>query len=116
MISANEDTSRVQKGIEHGACCFLSKPLRPLEMKYIWQHVVRKKLEKNGVEMARSKEMKQEDHTQESSLEDGRAQRKERVNWTHEMHAKFVNAIKSLGSVESKRLIEYIYLYFSSCN
>eukprot|EP00250_Pteridium_aquilinum_P008867 c18271_g1_i1 orf=592-2706(+) len=43
MMSANGETSAVMKGIKHGACDYLLKPVRIEELKNIWQHVVRKK-------------------------------------------------------------------------
>ncbi|KAL5573064.1 hypothetical protein UlMin_022661 [Ulmus minor] len=43
MLSANGDTKLVMKGITHGACDYLLKPVRIEELKNIWQHVVRKK-------------------------------------------------------------------------
>lgn len=43
MLSANGDTKMVIKGIEHGACDYLLKPVRMAELKIIWQHVIRKK-------------------------------------------------------------------------
>ncbi|XP_008775535.2 two-component response regulator ORR24-like [Phoenix dactylifera] len=43
MMSANGDTKAVMKGITHGACDYLLKPIRIEELKNIWQHVVRRK-------------------------------------------------------------------------
>lgn len=43
MMSADGDTSVVMKGIKHGACDYLLKPIRIEELKNIWQHVIRKK-------------------------------------------------------------------------
>lgn len=43
MLSANGDTKLVMKGITHGACDYLLKPVRVEELKNIWQHVVRRK-------------------------------------------------------------------------
>nr|XP_029122955.1 two-component response regulator ORR24 [Elaeis guineensis] len=43
MLSANGDTKAVMKGITHGACDYLLKPIRIEELKNIWQHVVRRK-------------------------------------------------------------------------
>ncbi|GMI92518.1 hypothetical protein HRI_002921100 [Hibiscus trionum] len=43
MLSAHSDTKLVMKGITHGACDYLLKPVRIEELKNIWQHVVRKK-------------------------------------------------------------------------
>lgn len=43
MMSADGRTSAVMRGIKHGACDYLIKPVRIEELKNIWQHVVRKK-------------------------------------------------------------------------
>ena len=42
-MSAHSDTELVMKGITHGACDYLLKPVRIEELKNIWQHVVRRK-------------------------------------------------------------------------
>lgn len=42
MISGDGRTNTVLRGIRHGACDFLVKPIREEELKNIWQHVVRK--------------------------------------------------------------------------
>ncbi|KAE8716651.1 Two-component response regulator ARR1 [Hibiscus syriacus] len=47
MMSADGRTSAVMKGIRHGACDYLIKPVREEELKNIWQHVVRKKFNGN---------------------------------------------------------------------
>lgn len=41
-MSADGRTSAVMKGIRHGACDYLIKPVREEELRNIWQHVVRK--------------------------------------------------------------------------
>eukprot|EP01018_Ginkgo_biloba_P021682 Gb_00604 [translate_table: standard] len=46
MMSADGETRVVMKGIKHGACDYLLKPVRMEELKNIWQHVIRKK--RNG--------------------------------------------------------------------
>lgn len=45
MLSGNDDRERVMKGVMKGACDYLVKPIRLEELKNIWQHVVRKKIE-----------------------------------------------------------------------
>lgn len=47
MMSADGSTSAVMRGIRHGACDYLIKPIREEELKNIWQHVVRKKWNEN---------------------------------------------------------------------
>lgn len=43
MMSADGGTQTVMRGIKHGACDYLIKPVRMEELKNIWQHVIRKK-------------------------------------------------------------------------
>ncbi|XP_045822780.1 two-component response regulator ARR12 isoform X2 [Trifolium pratense] len=43
MFSANDDPKMVLKGINHGACDYLLKPVILKEVQTIWQHVIRKK-------------------------------------------------------------------------
>ncbi|KAL8137821.1 hypothetical protein V2J09_003822 [Rumex salicifolius] len=44
MMSVDGETSRVMKGVQHGACDYLLKPIRMKELKNIWQHVFRKRM------------------------------------------------------------------------
>lgn len=43
MLSVNGETKTVLKGITHGACDYLLKPVRIEELRNIWQHVIRRK-------------------------------------------------------------------------
>ncbi|CAA3027390.1 two-component response regulator ORR24-like [Olea europaea subsp. europaea] len=43
MLSANSDPKLVMKGVTHGACDYLVKPIRIEELSNIWQHVIRRK-------------------------------------------------------------------------
>ncbi|CAJ1944790.1 unnamed protein product [Sphenostylis stenocarpa] len=45
MLSGYGDKERVMKGVEYGACDFLTKPVRIQELQNIWQHVVRRKID-----------------------------------------------------------------------
>ncbi|MCI21761.1 two-component response regulator ARR2-like, partial [Trifolium medium] len=42
MMSVDDRTSTVMKGIRHGACDYFIKPVRLEELRNIWQHVARK--------------------------------------------------------------------------
>ncbi|XVF85138.1 hypothetical protein PTKIN_Ptkin17bG0094100 [Pterospermum kingtungense] len=44
MMSVDGETRRVMKGVQHGACDYLLKPIRMKELRNIWQHVLRKKI------------------------------------------------------------------------
>ncbi|KAL3728653.1 hypothetical protein ACJRO7_033263 [Eucalyptus globulus] len=43
-MSVDGETSRVKKGVQHGACDYLPKPIRMKELRNIWQHVFRKSI------------------------------------------------------------------------
>lgn len=43
MLSVNGDPKLVMKGVTHGACDYLVKPVRLEELRNIWQHVIRRK-------------------------------------------------------------------------
>lgn len=44
VMSVDGETSRVMRGVQHGACDYLLKPIRMKELRNIWQHVYRKKI------------------------------------------------------------------------
>ncbi|XP_058076260.1 two-component response regulator ARR2-like isoform X2 [Magnolia sinica] len=64
MMSADDGKDVVMKGVTHGACDYLIKPVRMEAIKNIWQHVVRK----------RRNEMKELEHS--GSVEDSDRHRK----------------------------------------
>ncbi|KAL6965602.1 hypothetical protein U1Q18_036658 [Sarracenia purpurea var. burkii] len=126
MLSANSDTKLVMKGITHGACDYLVKPIRIEELKNIWQHVIRRKKfdskssnldtthEGNGdggkrpastenvgengkLNRKRKDEEEEEDYENEQENEDPAIQKKPRVVWSIELHRKFVAAVNQLG-------------------
>ncbi|KAI7987478.1 Two-component response regulator ORR26 [Camellia lanceoleosa] len=43
MMSLGE-TSKVMRGVQHGACDYLLKPIRMKELRHRWQHVFRKRI------------------------------------------------------------------------
>ncbi|XP_014503365.1 two-component response regulator ARR12 isoform X1 [Vigna radiata var. radiata] len=43
MMSVDDDFKMVMKGIKHGACDYLLKPVRLKDVKNIWQHVARRR-------------------------------------------------------------------------
>ncbi|KAK7388344.1 hypothetical protein VNO78_23159 [Psophocarpus tetragonolobus] len=45
MLSGYGDKERVMRGVIHGACDYLMKPVRIEELQNIWQHVVRRKID-----------------------------------------------------------------------
>lgn len=42
-MSVDGETSRVMRGVQHGACDYLLKPVRMKELRNIWQHVFRRR-------------------------------------------------------------------------
>ncbi|XP_057495315.1 two-component response regulator ARR12-like [Actinidia eriantha] len=127
MLSANSDTKLVMKGITHGACDYLVKPVRVEELRNIWQHVLRRKKfdlispttdetcqgngqsgkeseptdneDKNGKVNRKRKEEEEEEEDEENGeeIEDPATQKKPRVVWSIELHGKFVAAVNQLG-------------------
>ncbi|CAN8326871.1 unnamed protein product [Cochlearia groenlandica] len=111
MLSAHSDPKYVMKGVKHGACNYLLKPVRIEELKNIWQHVVRKsklkqKKDKNGCESCdqngvkenrKRKDQFEEEEERVNENDDPTAQKKPRVLWTRELHNKFLVAVDHLG-------------------
>ncbi|KAL9240265.1 hypothetical protein vseg_014507 [Gypsophila vaccaria] len=123
MMSADDSNTVVMKGVTHGACDYLIKPVRIEALKNIWQHVIRKKkTEWNQVEQSSSwdnegdRQQKQDDA--DSSLanegswknskrkgddedsdekDDTTTLKKARVVWSVELHQQFVAAVNQLG-------------------
>ncbi|CAL9158216.1 unnamed protein product [Musa hybrid cultivar] len=78
MMSGDTRFNVVMKGVSHGACDFLSKPVRMEELQNIWQHVVRRKwldskeIEHSGsVEEADHNRQVNDDSEYDSTLNDG---------------------------------------------
>lgn len=124
VLSANGDPKLVMKGITHGACDYLLKPVRIEELKNIWQHVIRRKKfdpkdrmnsgnqdrpdSENGEESADlngkfNKKRKDQNYNEDDDQDygqdndDSSTQKKPRVVWSVELHRKFVNAVNQLG-------------------
>ncbi|XP_019173761.1 PREDICTED: two-component response regulator ORR24-like isoform X2 [Ipomoea nil] len=135
MLSAYGDTNLVMKGITHGACDYLLKPVRIEELKNIWQHVLRRKkfeqkisnkpdgelgrgfrgmgkTDRNGKPTRKRKDQSddEDEELDENSgrSEDPSAQKKPRVVWSVELHQKFVAAVNYLGIDKAvpKRILE----------
>lgn len=135
MMSANGETSVVMKGITHGACDYLIKPIRMEELKTIWQHVIRRKGTKDiGMRSgAQLEEVSPDDSmdidfepdqypagnkTQSSTekqfecivddMNDVNNMKKARVKWSAPLHEKFVMAVNELGvdKAAPKKILE----------
>ncbi|KAH9322308.1 hypothetical protein KI387_016947, partial [Taxus chinensis] len=135
MMSGNGETSAVMKGIEHGACDYLIKPVRIHELKNIWQHVIRKKRnnamelehsggvediegQKKGLEDAnysssikkkRKDPNEEEDHGDQEN-DDLSTLKKPRFIWTRDMHRQFEHAVNYLGIDKAvpKKILELL--------
>ncbi|KAF2308295.1 hypothetical protein GH714_039916 [Hevea brasiliensis] len=125
MMSADDGKNVVMKGVTHGACDYLIKPVRIEALKNIWQHVVRKKknewkdFEQSGsVEEGDRQQKQSEDADYSSSANEGNWRnskkrkdeeeeaeerddtstlKKPRVVWSVELHQQFVAAVNQLG-------------------
>ncbi|XP_019176689.1 PREDICTED: two-component response regulator ARR11 isoform X2 [Ipomoea nil] len=132
MMSVDGETSRVMKGVQHGACDYLLKPIRMKELRNIWQHVVRKRMQEsrdidnhesdqfdeawmlNGIELQSGKKRKDFDYkfdereTSDSKSGDPSSAKKPRVVWTVELHQKFVKAVNQIGfdKVGPKKILD----------
>ncbi|KAF8117055.1 hypothetical protein N665_0012s0067 [Sinapis alba] len=126
MMSVDRRTATVMTGINHGACDYLIKPIRPEELKNIWQHVVRRKCTINKElprtsqddnkntssssleslfyvrgcsegSLKRRKNKRRVDNEEDDLLDPGNSSKKSRVVWSMELHQQFVKAINLLG-------------------
>lgn len=115
------------KGVQHGACDYLLKPIRMKELRNIWQHVFRKKIHevrdiesfesiediqfmRNGSDLSDDglllsggdhllplKKRKDVDNKQEDKEFGESNVKKARVVWSIDLHQKFVKAVHQIG-------------------
>ncbi|RDX71811.1 Two-component response regulator ORR26, partial [Mucuna pruriens] len=127
MMSVDGETSRVMKGVQHGACDYLLKPIRMKELRNIWQHVFRKRIHearefesfesfesihlmRNGSEQSddgnlfaiedvtSTKKRKDADNKlDDKEFLDPSSTKKARVVWSVDLHQKFVKAVNQIG-------------------
>ncbi|KXZ42538.1 hypothetical protein GPECTOR_137g645 [Gonium pectorale] len=72
MMSSNGDTSNVLRGVTHGACDYLIKPVRLEELRNLWQHVVRRRRQ-------HAQDLDSDEQSQERDDDPGRNKRKMEV-------------------------------------
>jgi two-component response regulator (ARR-B family) len=124
-MSVDGETSRVMKGVQHGACDYLLKPIRMKELRNIWQHVLRKRIHEArefetlegihlmrngsnntddsnlfavGGEMNLMKKRKDFDNKyDDKEFGDQTSLKKARVIWSVNLHQKFVNSLNRIG-------------------
>ncbi|KAF5953020.1 hypothetical protein HYC85_010964 [Camellia sinensis] len=102
MMSVDRETSKVMRGVQHGACDYLLKPIRMKELRHIWQHVFRKRIhEVRDIEGHEGKH-DNKDFVDPSSV------KKARVVWTVDLHQKFVKAVNQIGfdRVSPKKILD----------
>lgn len=125
VMSADDSKNVVMKGVTHGACDYLIKPVRIEALKNIWQHVVRKRknewkdLEQIGsVEDGdrhhkpseeadysssanegnwKSSKKRKDEEDDNKERDDTSTLKKPRVVWSVELHQQFVAAVNQLG-------------------
>ncbi|OEL30944.1 Two-component response regulator ORR25 [Dichanthelium oligosanthes] len=126
MLSANNEAETMIKGINHGACDYLVKPVRLEQLRGIWMHVLRnsksdprnstsggndnagqklqsgdggKKGEKNCANHTRkySKKNKKDVDGADEDKENTSTQKRQRVQWCGDLHRKFVEAVNQIG-------------------
>ncbi|CAA2997238.1 two-component response regulator ARR2-like isoform X1 [Olea europaea subsp. europaea] len=126
MMSADDSKDVVLKGVTHGACDYLIKPISIEALKNIWQHVVRKKkqelkerefegsgISEDGEQQQISPEIfdysssvnevnyrnlkKRKDEEEDEERDDTSILKKPRVVWSNDLHQQFVNAVHQLG-------------------
>ncbi|XVF62513.1 hypothetical protein PTKIN_Ptkin09bG0014000 [Pterospermum kingtungense] len=124
-MSADDGKNVVMKGVTHGACDYLIKPVRIEALKNIWQHVVRKRKEEwkdfeqsGSVEEGdrqpkhsedadysssategnwKSAKRRKDDEDESEERDDTSTLKKPRVVWSVELHQQFVAAVNQLG-------------------
>ncbi|KAI3880792.1 hypothetical protein MKX03_034693 [Papaver bracteatum] len=122
MMSMDDKKEVVMKGVTHGACDYLIKPIRMEAIKNIWQHVIRKRRhELKELEQTASVEdterlqkptedadnassaneesykNKRKDEEDDDDKDDNSTVKKARVVWSIELHQQFVSAVNQLG-------------------
>ncbi|KAL8189560.1 hypothetical protein R6Q57_029126 [Mikania cordata] len=134
MLSGNSDPKLVMKGVTHGACDYLVKPVRLEELRNIWQHVIRRKVESKSQPKSNNnqekpnneagqetgsgdpngklnRKRKDEDEDVEDNGnedDDPSTQKKPRVVWSIDLHRKFVASVNQLGIEKAvpKRILD----------
>ncbi|KAI5446494.1 hypothetical protein KIW84_014360 [Lathyrus oleraceus] len=124
MMSADDGKNVVMKGVKHGACDYLIKPVRIEALKNIWQHVVRKRNNQwkdmrqsgGGLDEGDRQQKMSGDGDYSSSANEGKSSRKRRdeedeaderddcstmkkprVVWSIELHQQFMAVVNQVG-------------------
>lgn len=124
VMSADDGKNVVMKGVTHGACDYLIKPVRIEALKNIWQHVIRKRKsgwrdldqfggteegdqqQKGSADDAdysssanegKSSKKRKEEEEEGEERDDSSSLKKPRVVWSVELHQQFMAAVNQLG-------------------
>lgn len=141
-MSADDSKSVVMKGVTHGACDYLIKPVRMEALGNIWQHVVRKKKNEwkdnepktslddgdqqqqqqpedphysssaNDRHNCKSTKRRKDNEDEAEERDDSSSLKKARVVWSQELHQQFVTAVSRLG-IESMMCLNFYLIYKS---
>ncbi|ESR32687.1 hypothetical protein CICLE_v10005747mg [Citrus x clementina] len=95
----------VMKGVTHGACNYLLKPIRIKELRNIWQHVAQqpKPFEESDDSYSvnqgnwRTSNRRKDEEEEAEKRDDTSTLKKPRVFWSVELHQQFVSAVIWLG-------------------
>ncbi|KAI3687673.1 hypothetical protein L1987_81373 [Smallanthus sonchifolius] len=126
MMSADDSSSVVMKGVTHGACDYLIKPVRLEALRNIWQHVVRRRKNEwkdfepltsaddvdqhqkvpedadytssaNEGHNWKNAKRRKDDEDESEERDESSSSKKPRVVWSVELHQQFVSAVNQLG-------------------
>ncbi|KAJ0470843.1 putative transcription factor MYB-HB-like family [Helianthus annuus] len=128
-MSVDDSNSVVTKGVTHGACDYLVKPVRLEALRNIWQHVVqRRKNEWKDFEPLTSaddvdqhqkatedadytssaneghnwknEKRRKDDEDESEERDESSSSKKPRVVWTLKLHRQFMAAVNQLGGID----------------
>ncbi|KQK16814.1 hypothetical protein BRADI_1g30801v3 [Brachypodium distachyon] len=137
-VTANMDTETVMKGMEHGVCNYLLKPVRVEQLRNICQHALRRnpaawndegdanqRVQSAGIVEGdpgpKSTSMKNSERIIDGDADSDenmglKHSRRPRVTWTKELHDKFEDAYHQLGKADAvpKKICEMMNVDYIS--
>ncbi|KAJ0914110.1 putative response regulator and transcription factor RR-A-type family [Helianthus annuus] len=122
IVSAEDRIKIMMESVTKGACAYLLKPVRMEVVRFLWQHVIRKKMfgfkQIDNVEEGEPNSSLSVEDKEICASSDGVPVEEEQVKipgkkhrlvWTDELHQKFVDAVTQLG-IQS---MYYLYPFMS---
>ncbi|CAA3024370.1 two-component response regulator-like APRR6 isoform X1 [Olea europaea subsp. europaea] len=130
LMSADDNEDAELKGMENGAAFFLMKPISPDNLRDLWQFADKKKQNQavieetykssdviavSGSSVNEDGHTEQEDTRKNSPIKEGNGKgegkgksKKVKVNWTLQLHDRFLEALRSIGLERAvpKRILE----------